>query len=86
MIEEVTIRGFKGIREITIPLGDSVVFAGPNNSCKTTALQALTIWDFANKKWLEKKGDVSVTRKRPGVTVSRLELVTPPVPELNLLW
>ena len=40
-LTSLTIRNFKKFDDVTIPLGDPVVFIGPNNSGKTTALQAL---------------------------------------------
>lgn len=46
MLTRLTIRNFKvfGEEETTIPLDNGVVFVGPNNSGKSTALQALTLW------------------------------------------
>jgi len=41
MLTQLTIRNFKRFNEVVIELGNPVVFIGPNNSGKTTALQAL---------------------------------------------
>ncbi len=43
MLTRLLVRNFKGFSEIDIPLGHPVVFIRPNNSGKTTALQALTL-------------------------------------------
>jgi len=45
MLTRLQIRNFKRFPEADIPLGRSVVFIGPNNSGKTSALQALALWD-----------------------------------------
>src|SRR2546423_11186002 len=85
MLTNLTIRNFKRFKDITIELGSPVVFIGPNNSGKTTALQALALWDIGVKRWKEKrKGKTS--RERPGVTINRRDLIAVPVPDANLLW
>ncbi len=40
-IERVTIRRFKRLEEVTVPLADSTVFVGANNSGKSSVLQAI---------------------------------------------
>ncbi|MBF0306568.1 MAG: AAA family ATPase [Alphaproteobacteria bacterium] len=86
MLTQLTIRNFKGFEDVDIELGDRVVFIGPNNSGKTSALQALALWDLGLKRWIEKRGVGAVPRKRPGVTVSRRDLIAVPVPDANQLW
>ena len=44
MLLKLKIENFKRFDNVEIELGDAVVFIGPNNSGKTTALQALTLW------------------------------------------
>lgn len=46
MLTKLTIRNFKRFGEVEIELGSPVVFVGPNNSGKTSALQALALWDI----------------------------------------
>jgi len=79
------LRNFKLFHDVDIELGSPVVFIGPNNSGKTTALQALALWDIGVKRWSEKRGS-SQAVKRPGVTINRRDLVAVPVPDANLLW
>ena len=38
MLTHITIRNFKGFEEVSFEPGDRVVFIGPNNSGKTSAL------------------------------------------------
>ncbi|HVA23197.1 MAG TPA: AAA family ATPase, partial [Chloroflexota bacterium] len=45
MLTKITIRNFKRFDDVEIELGSPVVFIGPNNSGKTSALQALALWD-----------------------------------------
>lgn len=86
MLTKVTIRNFKLFEDVEIELGERVVFTGPNNAGKTSALQALTLWDVGLKRWLEKRGGGAVPEKRPGVTLNRRDLIAVPVPVANLLW
>lgn len=79
------IRNFKRFEHVEIELGNPVVFIGPNNSGKTTALQALALWGIGLKKWIEKRRG-KTPEKRPGVTINRRDLIAVPVPDANLLW
>ena len=86
MITRLTIRNFKRFGEAVIELGDNVVLIGPNNSGKTTALQALALWDIGYKTWIDKRGAGSSQLKRPGIAINRRDLIAIPMPEANLLW
>ncbi len=86
MLNKLTIRNFKRFEEVEIDLGSPVVFVGPNNSGKTTALQALALWNVGLKRWLEKRSEASAAKSRPGVAVNRQDLLAVPVPAANLLW
>lgn len=86
MLTKLTIRNFKRFEEVEIELGNPVVFFGPNNSGKTSAIQALALWDIGLRRWNEKRSGKRTPEKRPGVTVNRRDLVAIPVPEANLLW
>jgi ABC-type lipoprotein export system ATPase subunit len=87
MLTKLTIRNFKRFGEVEIELGDPVVFIGPNDSGKTTALQALALWEIGLRRWNEKRsGKKTTPEKRPGVTVNRRDLIAVPVPDANLLW
>src|SRR6266404_2392729 len=86
MLTRLTIRNFKRFQNVSIELGKAVVLIGPNNCGKTTALQALALWDIGIRRWNEKWKGKSLPEKRPGVTVNRRDLVSIPVPNANLLW
>lgn len=86
MLTKLTIRNFKLFGQVEIELGNPVVFVGPNNSGKTSALQALALWDVGLKKWIEKRSGKAAPTKRPGVTINRRDLLASPVPQTNLLW
>ena len=51
MLTKLTIRNFKRFGDVEIELGNPVVFIGPNDSGKTTALQALALWHIGLRKW-----------------------------------
>lgn len=86
MLNKLTIRNFKLFQDVELELGDRVVLIGPNNAGKTSALQALALWDIGVKRWVEKRGAGNVPEKRPGVTINRRDLIAVPVPAANLLW
>jgi ABC-type lipoprotein export system ATPase subunit len=86
MLTRLRIRNFKRFRDVEIELGKTVVLIGPNNSGKTTALQALALWEVGMRRWLEKRSGRPSPEKRPGVTINRRDLLAIPVPSANLLW
>jgi ABC-type taurine transport system ATPase subunit len=86
MLTRLQIKNFKRFPNAEIELGQAVVFIGPNNSGKTTALQALALWDVGLRKWNATYKDREAPSKRPGVTINRRDLVAIPVPGANLLW
>jgi len=86
MLTRLRIRNFKRFDDVDIELGQAVVLIGPNNSGKTTALQALALWDIGVRRWNEKRKGKASPEKRPGVTINRRDLISIPVPDANLLW
>src|SRR5260221_14767245 len=80
MLTKLTIRRFKRFEQAEIELGKAVVFIGPNNSGKTTALQALALWEIGLRRWVEKRSAKDTPEKRPGVTINRRDLIAVPVP------
>jgi AAA domain, putative AbiEii toxin, Type IV TA system len=51
MIRRVVIRRFKRFEEVVFDLPGHVVLAGPNNTGKTTMLQAVAAWALALERW-----------------------------------
>ena len=85
MLTKLICRNFKCFGEVEVELGNPVVFIGPNNSGKTTALQALALWDIGLKRWNEKWKGKPRPEKRRGVSVNRRDLISVPVPNARLL-
>ena len=86
MFTHLTVSNFKRLGQVEIELGSPVVFIGPNNSGKTSAMQALVLWDSGLKRWLERRGGATAPERRPGITINRRDLVAIPVPSARLLW
>jgi ABC-type taurine transport system ATPase subunit len=86
MLTRLRIKNFKRFESIDIELGKAVVLIGPNNSGKTTALQAFTLWEIGLRQWLAARGGKASPETRPGVTINRRDLVSIPLPATNLLW
>jgi len=85
MLTKLVIRNFKQFEDVEIPLSNPVVFIGPNNSGKTTALQALALWDLGLRRWREKRTS-GPPEKRPGVNINRRDLFMVPAPDAKQLW
>ena len=86
MLTKLICRNFKNFGTVEIELGNPVVFIGPNNSGKTTALQALALWEIGLKRWNENRKGKTNPEKRPGVVINRRDLIAVPVPSARLLW
>ena len=93
MITRLRVSNFKRFGTADIELGGNVVFIGPNNSGKSTALQAFTLWDAGWRRWSERREQkdgegkpLSSAKVRPGVTLNRRDLFAIPVPTARLLW
>ena len=85
MLTRLVVRNFKGLANTNIELGSTVVFIGPNNSGKTSALQALALWQSGLDQWLARRGGGSA-RERTGVTLNRTALTHTPTPDARMLW
>lgn len=79
MLTRLRIRNFKLFDDVELELADRVVLVGPNNAGKTSALQALALWDVGVRRLAEKK-------TWSAVTINRRDLIAVPVPAANLLW
>src|SRR5208283_583111 len=87
MLTRLQIRNFKTLEEAEIPLGQNVVLIGPNNSGKTSALQALAMWRTGLTEWLVRRAENrSQAKLRVGVTVNRKSLTHTPVAQSRALW
>lgn len=86
MITKVRVRNFKRFGEQEFELSDHVVLAGPNNSGKSTLLQAISAWQLALKRWTEEREKGSKAKTRTGVAVTRKDFTAIPLREMKLLW
>ncbi len=86
MLTRLTVRNFKRFDTVEIDLGSPVIFVGPNNSGKTSLMQALVLWDIGVKRWNERRAGKSAPDRRPGVTVNRKDLFAIPHPSALHLW
>jgi predicted ATPase len=88
MIKQVKIKYFKRFEEESFEMSDSIILAGPNNTGKSTLLQAISVWYLVLKKWLSERGPESGSKaqKRLGVAITRQDFTAIPIREMNLLW
>lgn len=86
MINKVVIRRFKRFDEITFNLPGHVVIAGPNNTGKTTLLQAIAAWSLGLREWRSLNDFVrrnSAYTKKP---IARQAFSAVPLRRFDLLW
>ena len=85
MIRSVRIRGFKRFREMEFSLPGHVVLAGPNNTGKTTLLQAIASWALGLQRWRE-LNDFNRRNGYRRVPIARQAFVSVPLSSFDLLW
>ena len=85
MIRSVRIRGFKRFREVEFGLPGHVVLAGPNNTGKTTLLQAIASWALALRRWRE-LGDFQRRNGYRRAPITRQAFAAVPLRNFDLLW
>ena len=86
MIRKLIIRRFKRFSEETFEFPGHVVLAGPNNTGKTTVLQAIAAWDLALNTWLALN---DFRRRKGGYTrapITRQSFAAVPLRTFDLLW
>ena len=88
MITRVRLKYFKRFEDQPFDLSEHIVLAGPNNSGKTTLLQAVAVWNLALEKWTAERGPGtgSHAKQRTGVAITRKDFTAIPLRELKLLW
>ncbi len=86
MLTRIRVRNFKMFDDVDVELGGNTVLIGPNDSGKTSALQALALWELGLRRWREKHGEGPAPPRRPGATINRRDIVAVPLPSAKLLW
>ena len=88
MIAKVTTEYFKQFESQEFHLGAFSLLAGPNNSGKSTLMQAVMVWKLAMQRWIEKKGSDSGSKatERTGTPITRQEFSALPLPSMDQLW
>lgn len=85
-ITRVVIRNFKRFSNEVFDLNGHVVIAGPNNSGKTTLLQAIATWHLVLARWRElndyQRHGVAYTK----APIARQAFYTVPLRAFDLLW
>ena len=86
MIRKLTIRRFKRFREVVFDLPGHIVLAGPNNTGKTTMLQAVAAWGSALTRWKQlndfRKHGMGFTK----APIARQAFSAVPLRAFDLLW
>lgn len=86
LIQYIKVKNFKIFGdEQRIELNQPSVLIGPNNSGKTSILQALSLWNLGLKKWHEKKGK-SKAKSDQTTGINRLDILQVPVQEARYFW
>ena len=85
MIHTIRIRRFKRFDEVEFRLPGHVVLAGPNNTGKTTVLQAIASWSLALQRWRE------LNHFNPGTgykraPIARQTFAAVPLRSFDTLW
>jgi hypothetical protein len=86
VIRKIGIRRFKRFDEVEFVLPDNIVLAGPNNTGKTTVLQAVAAWSLAFNRWKELN---DFQRHGGGYTkapIARQAFSAVPLRAFDLLW
>jgi predicted ATPase len=86
LINYVKISNFKGFGEnIIIDFSQPSVLIGPNNSGKTTVLQALAMWSVGIKTWFRERGS-GKSKSKMGKSINRLSITQVPIKEAKYFW
>lgn len=86
MIRKIVIRRFKRFDEVEFELPDNIVLAGPNNTGKTTALQAVAAWGLAFNRWKELNDFHRHGGAYPKAPIARQAFSAVPLRSFDLLW
>jgi predicted ATPase len=86
VIHRVAIRRFKRFDDVEFVLPGHVVVAGPNNTGKTTLLQAIAAFDLALARWQELNDFQRHGGAYPKAPIARQAFAAVPLRSFDLLW
>lgn len=89
MIEKVIVRNFKKFGSVEFDLPNRVVIVGPNNSGKTTLLQAIAAWSELAFQWRERHPDLARepdSDNYPFTDLNLLRFHSVPLADFDHLW
>lgn len=86
MIRKVVIKGFKRFAEVTFELPGQLVIAGPNNTGKTTLLQAIAACDLAFRTWKQLNNFQRHGGGYQYAPIARQAFAAVPLRQFDLLW
>jgi len=86
VIQRVTIRRFKRFSEVTFDLPGHIVLAGPNNTGKTTMLQAVAAWGMALNRWKQLNDFQRHGGAYTKAPIARQAFSAVPLRAFDLLW
>ena len=86
VIRKVRIEGFKRFDNVEFVLPGHIVVAGPNNSGKTTLLQAIAAWSLALTRWKELNDFQRHGGRYTRAPIARQAFSAVPLRAFDLLW
>jgi len=88
MINKVVINNFKKFEHLEFELLDHLVIAGPNNSGKTTLLQAIAVWSEIAFHWSNNSSDLARGEdgNYPSINLNLLNFYSVPLADFDHLW
>lgn len=86
MISKVVLKRFKRFDEVTFELPGHIVLAGPNNTGKTTLLQAIAAWGLALNRWKQLNDYQRHGGSYTKAPIARQAFSAVPLRSFDLLW
>ena len=86
LIRKVRLEGFKRFDDVEFVLPGHVVLAGPNNTGKTTLLQAIAAWDLALTRWKSLNDFQRHGGQFTKAPIARQAFSAVPLRSFDLLW
>jgi predicted ATPase len=85
MISKVVIRNFKRFDKVAFDIPGHIVLAGPNNTGKTTLLQAIASWSLALERW-KQLNDFNPRQGYVKAPIARQAFSSVPLRSFDMLW